>query len=100
MPESCLRRSVTENFDIPIRLINVGRNAEGQYNSSLNDDCPKCATIDTCTDGIGEYDDGLICRVTAALPQKLGIDQTAVYGDYFYLEALLRYIKPDFKMYW
>ena len=58
------------------------------------------ATIDRCTDGIGEYDDGLICRVTAALPQRLGIDQTAVYGDYFYLEALLRYIKPDFKMYW
>ena len=58
------------------------------------------ATIDTCTDGIGEYDDGLICRVTAALPQRLGIDQTAVYGDYFYLEALLRYVNPDFKMYW
>ena len=58
------------------------------------------ATIDRCTDGLGEYDDGLINRVTAALPQKLGIDQTAVYGDYFYLEALLRYVKPDFKMYW
>ena len=58
------------------------------------------ATIDNCTDGIGEDDDGLICHVTAALPQNLGIDQTAVYGDYFYLEALLRYKKPDFKMYW
>ena len=58
------------------------------------------ATIDHCTDGIGEDDDGLICHVTAALPQKLGIDQTAVYGDYFYLEALARYKNPDFKMYW
>jgi unsaturated chondroitin disaccharide hydrolase len=58
------------------------------------------ATIDNCTDGIGKYDDGLICKVTAALPQKLGIDQTAVYGDYFYLEALSRYLNPDFKMYW
>jgi unsaturated chondroitin disaccharide hydrolase len=58
------------------------------------------AVIDNCTDGIGEYDDGLICHVTAALPQRLGIDQTAVYGDYFYLEALARALNPDFKMYW
>ena len=58
------------------------------------------ATIDKCTDDIGPYDDGLICRVTAALPQRLGIDMTAVYGDYFYLEALARYKNPDFKMYW
>ena len=58
------------------------------------------ATIDKCTDDIGPYDDGLICRVTAALPQRLGIDMTAVYGDYFYLEALARYVNPDFKMYW
>lgn len=58
------------------------------------------ATIDKCTDGIGEYDDGLINHVTAALPQKLGIDQTAVYGDYFYLEALARYVDPLFKKFW
>ena len=58
------------------------------------------ATIDKCTADIGELDDGLISHVTAALPQKLGIDQTAVYGDYFYLEALARYVNPYFKMYW
>jgi unsaturated chondroitin disaccharide hydrolase len=57
------------------------------------------ATIDRCTD-VKDEDDGLISHVTAALPQKLGIDQTAVYGDYFYLEALARYKNPDFKMYW
>ena len=43
---------------------------------------------------------GLINHVTAALPQEWGIDQTAVYGDYFYLEALARYKNPDFKMHW
>ena len=58
------------------------------------------ATIDKCTDGIAPCDDGLISHVTAALPQRLGIDMTAVYGDYFYLEALARYKNPDFKMYW
>ena len=58
------------------------------------------ATIDRCTDGIGECDDGLISHVTGNLPSRSGIDQTAVYGDFFYLEALLRYVNPDFKMYW
>ena len=57
------------------------------------------AIIDKCTD-LGKYDDGLINHVTAALPQEWGIDQTAVYGDYFYLEALARYKNPDFKMHW
>ncbi len=57
------------------------------------------ALIDHCTD-LDERDDGLINKVTAALPQKCGIDQTAVYGDFFYLEALARYKDPDFKMFW
>ena len=58
------------------------------------------ATIDRCTDGIGEDDDGLITDVTANLPKGKGIAQSAVYGDFFYLEALARYINPYFKMYW
>lgn len=58
------------------------------------------STIDKCTGELGIDYDGLLFHVTAALPQKLGIDQTAVYGDYFYLEALARYLNPNFKMYW
>ena len=58
------------------------------------------AVIDRCTGEIGTEYDGLICHVTAALPQKADIDACALYGDYFYLEALLRYINPDWKMYW
>ena len=59
------------------------------------------ATIDKCTSEpcVKNYD-GLICHVTHALPQGQGIDQCAVYGDYFYLEALSRYLNPDFKNYW
>ena len=56
--------------------------------------------IDNCTGDIGVEYDGLICHVTHALPQGQGIDECAVYGDYFYLEALARYLKPDFKKYW
>ena len=58
------------------------------------------SAIDRCTGELGIDYEGLLFHVTAALPQKLGIDQTAVYGDYFYLEALSRYLNPDFKMYW
>jgi len=53
--------------------------------------------IDRCTQG---ECDGLINRVTHALPQGIGIEQCAVYGDYFYLEALMRKLNPNWKMYW
>ena len=58
------------------------------------------AIIDNCTGDIGREYDGLICHVTHALPQGQGIDECAVYGDFFYLEALARYLKPGFKKYW
>ena len=53
----------------------------------------KCSNTDYSKDGI-------LTHVTHALPQGRGIDESAVYGDYFYLEALLRYKNPDWKMYW
>jgi len=59
------------------------------------------AVIDNCTGDIGvKVYDGLINHVTHAKPQGQGIDQCAVYGDFFYLEALARYLKPDFQQYW
>ena len=58
------------------------------------------AVIDNCTGDIGKDYDGLICHVTHAKPQGAGIDECAVYADYFYLEALSRYLSPDFKNFW
>ena len=58
------------------------------------------SVIDNYTGDIGVEYDGLIHHVTHALPQGQGIDECAVYGDYFYLEALTRYLKPDWKRYW
>lgn len=58
------------------------------------------AVIDRCTEDIGREYDGLICHVTGALPQKICIDECAIYGDFFYLEALLRMMNPDWERYW
>lgn len=58
------------------------------------------AVIDKCTCDIGTPFDGFIHHVSHALPQGYGFDECAVYGDYFYLEALTRYLKPDWKRYW
>ena len=58
------------------------------------------AIIDKCTGDIGVDYDGLICHVTHALPQGAGIDECAIYGDYFYLEALMRYKNPEWNRYW
>ncbi len=56
--------------------------------------------IDGYTGDIGTPYEGLIHHVTAAVPQKIGIDECAIYGDYFYLEALMRYKNPGWVRYW
>ena len=30
----------------------------------------------------------------------LGIDECNIWGDYFYMEALMRFLNPDWKKYW
>ena len=55
--------------------------------------------IDNCTEGF-PTDDGLVLRVTASKPPGYGVDEVGVYGDFFYLEALARYLVPGFKKYW
>ena len=58
------------------------------------------AVIDGYTGDAGKDYDGLIWGVTGAKKFNIGIEDCAVYADYFYLEALLRYTDPDWKMLW
>lgn len=58
------------------------------------------ALIDKCTTDIGIEYDGLIHSVTHGKPQKLAIEECAPYADYFYLEALARFLKHNFVRPW
>ena len=56
--------------------------------------------IDNYTGDIGVEYDGLIHSVTHAKPQGHAIEECAPYADYFYLEALARYLDKDFIRPW
>ena len=58
------------------------------------------ALIDKCTDAPSPDADGLLFKVTGAVPQGIAIETIAGYGDYPYMEALVRFLKPEWKMYW
>lgn len=58
------------------------------------------SVIDNCTGDIGIEYDGLVHKVTGGKPQGMAVNECCLYGDYYYLEALLRYTKPEWKMYW
>ncbi|MBR5505522.1 MAG: glycoside hydrolase family 88 protein [Clostridia bacterium] len=58
------------------------------------------SVIDNYAGDIGEPYDGLVAHVAGAVPLGLGLDICTTYGDFFYLEALLRMVKPDWKRYW
>ena len=58
------------------------------------------AVIDNYTGDIGVEYDGLIHSVTHAKPQGHAIEECAPYADYFYLEALARFLNDDFIRPW
>ena len=81
-------------------LVWYGNSTSQQAEDALVPELYFEAVIDHCTGDIGVDYDGLICHVTHAKPQGFGIDECAIYGDYFYLEALARYLVPGFKKHW
>jgi unsaturated chondroitin disaccharide hydrolase len=58
------------------------------------------AVIDNCTGNPGVEYDGLIYGVTHAYTINKAHDECAIYGDFFYLEALARHLLPDFVRFW
>ena len=58
------------------------------------------ALIDLYTTDIGVDYDGLLHGVTHAKPQGHGFEECAPYADYFFMEALARYLCEDFIRPW
>ena len=44
--------------------------------------------------------DGLLKCATYYKAGNLGIHELNTWGDYFYMEALMRFLKPDWELYW
>ncbi|MBD3943084.1 glycoside hydrolase family 88 protein [Microbacterium sp. NEAU-LLC] len=52
------------------------------------------------TPAAAEDSDALILHSVYDLPKGNGVDEGTLWGDYFYLEALMRVANPDWKKYW
>ncbi|MGO3885874.1 MAG: glycoside hydrolase family 88 protein [Mycetocola sp.] len=44
--------------------------------------------------------DTLLLHSVYDLPKSVGVDEGTLWGDYFYLEALTRFSRPDWRPYW
>lgn len=44
--------------------------------------------------------DALLLRGVYDLPKGIGVNEGTLWGDYFYLEALTRRVRPDWRPYW
>ncbi len=58
------------------------------------------ALIEECSTSNDPEIEGVLKHGTYYYAGNLGIDECCIWGDYFYMEALMRYLKPDFKKYW
>ncbi len=47
-----------------------------------------------------EYSNGLLTEAVYSKPNGSGVDECCIWGDYFYMEALVRIMKPEWKKYW
>ena len=43
---------------------------------------------------------GILKHAVYAMPQNIGVDECNIWGDYYYMEALMRYNNPDWDSYW
>ena len=56
--------------------------------------------VDSYTTKDDPKSNGLLKHATYYYAGNLGIDECNIWGDYFYMEALMRFLNPDWKKYW
>ena len=47
-----------------------------------------------------DYSNGLLTDAVYSIPHGSGVKECNIWGDYYYLEALVRLFKPEWKKYW
>ncbi|MEG2346718.1 MAG: glycoside hydrolase family 88 protein [Cetobacterium sp.] len=47
-----------------------------------------------------DYSNGLLTDAVYSIPHGSGVKECNIWGDYYYLEALTRLFKPEWKKYW
>jgi len=71
---------------------------KARYAAAAND--IMAALIDRCAVPAECDTDGIIAHGTYYYAGNLGIDECCIWGDYFYMEALMRLLNPEWKKYW
>ena len=56
--------------------------------------------IDSYTTEYDYFANGLLIHGTYNKPTGNGIDEMTIWGDYFYMEALHRFLDPEWELYW
>ena len=56
--------------------------------------------IDNYTTKDDPQSNGLLKHATYYYAGNLGVDECNIWGDYFYMEAIMRFLNPDWKKYW
>jgi len=58
------------------------------------------ALIETCAPAPGSQSDALLLHGVYSKPENKGVDEGSLWGDYYYLEALMRRTNPHWTLYW
>lgn len=58
------------------------------------------ALAESCAPAAGSPSDALLLHGVYSKPEGKGVDEGNLWGDYFYLEALMRRTNPDWTLYW
>jgi unsaturated chondroitin disaccharide hydrolase len=56
--------------------------------------------IENYTPSPPEDSDALILESVYDFPKGVGVNEGTLWGDYFYMEALMRVARPEWKSYW
>ncbi len=56
--------------------------------------------IDKYTSFDDEAIEGILTHGSYHVKEDIGVDECMIWGDYFFMEALMRYKNPDWKCYW